>query len=112
MRTGRIEPVTTPKLRPGVSDWLEGARPRTLPAALAPVLAGTGAAGAEAKLGRALLAAAVALALQIGVNFANDYSDGVRGTDEHRVGPTRLTASGIVADRKSTRLNSSHVAIS
>lgn len=97
MRTGRIEPVTTPNLRPGFSDWLEGARLRTLPAALAPVLAGTGAAGAEAKLGRALLAAAVALALQIGVNFANDYSDGVRGTDEHRVGPTRLTASGIVA---------------
>lgn len=97
MRTGRIETVTTPNLRPQFSDWLEGARLRTLPAALAPVLAGTGAAGPEAKLGRALLAAAVALALQIGVNFANDYSDGVRGTDEHRVGPTRLTASGIVA---------------
>src|SRR5699024_7717768 len=97
MRTGRLEPVTTPNLRPGFPDWLAGARLRTLPAALAPVLAGTGAAGAEAKLGRALLAAAVALALQIGVHFANDYSDGVRGTDEHRVGPTRLTASGIVA---------------
>ncbi len=82
---------------PTLSDWLEGARLRTLPAALAPVLAGTGAAGSDALYGRALLAALVALALQIGVNFANDYSDGVRGTDEHRVGPTRLTASGLVA---------------
>src|SRR5690625_1994567 len=97
MRTGRIEPVTTPNLRPRFSDWLEGARLRTLPAALAPVLAGTGAAGADAHLGRAALAAVVALALQIGVNFANDYSDGVRGTDAKRVGPVRLTASGIVA---------------
>src|SRR5699024_2777395 len=68
-----------------------------LPAALAPVLAGTGAAGSDARFGRAVLAAVVALALQIGVNFANDYSDGVRGTDVDRVGPMRLTASGIVA---------------
>ncbi len=80
-------------------DWLTGARVRTLPAAVAPVLAGTGAAAAVegAHLGRALLAAGVALALQVGVNLANDYSDGVRGTDDHRVGPTRLTASGAVA---------------
>jgi 1,4-dihydroxy-2-naphthoate octaprenyltransferase len=72
---------------------------RTLPAAVAPVLAGTGAAAAVegAHLGRAALAAGVALALQVGVNFANDYSDGVRGTDDHRVGPQRLTASGAVA---------------
>ena len=72
---------------------------RTLPAAIAPVLAGTGAAAAVdgAHLGRAVLAAGVALALQIGVNLANDYSDGVRGTDDHRVGPQRLTASGAVA---------------
>lgn len=77
-------------------EWLEGARLRTLPAAIAPVLVGTGAAaqvdGADA--GRALLAAGVALALQVAVNFANDYSDGVRGTDAERVGPLRLTASG------------------
>lgn len=81
---------------PTLTDWLEGARLRTLPAAVAPVLAGTGAAGPNAHAGRAILAALVALALQIGVNFANDYSDGVRGTDEHRIGPPRLTASGIV----------------
>lgn len=84
---------------PTVRDWLTGARVRTLPAALAPVLAGTGAAAAidGAHAGRAALAAAVALALQIGVNLANDYSDGVRGTDDARVGPLRLTASGRVA---------------
>jgi 1,4-dihydroxy-2-naphthoate octaprenyltransferase len=78
------------------AEWLEGARPRTLPAAVAPVLVGTGAAAqlGSADLGRAAMAAAVALALQVGVNFANDYSDGVRGTDVERVGPMRLTASG------------------
>ncbi|WP_024286870.1 1,4-dihydroxy-2-naphthoate polyprenyltransferase [Cellulomonas sp. KRMCY2] len=77
------------------AEWIEGARPRTLPAAAAPVLVGTGAAAqlGEASVGRALLAAGVALALQIGVNYANDYSDGVRGTDANRVGPLRLTAS-------------------
>ncbi|TQL03294.1 1,4-dihydroxy-2-naphthoate polyprenyltransferase [Cellulomonas sp. SLBN-39] len=78
------------------TEWVAGARPRTLPAAVAPVLVGTGAAaqvGAE-HVGRALLAAGVALALQVGVNYANDYSDGVRGTDLDRVGPMRLTASG------------------
>ncbi|HEY0187461.1 MAG TPA: 1,4-dihydroxy-2-naphthoate polyprenyltransferase [Cellulomonas sp.] len=78
-------------------EWIAGSRPRTLPAAAAPVLVGTGAAAQidQAHLGRALLAAGVALALQIGVNFANDYSDGVRGTDTERVGPMRLTASGV-----------------
>jgi 1,4-dihydroxy-2-naphthoate octaprenyltransferase len=78
-------------------EWLEGARLRTLPAAVAPVLVGTGAAAQidAADLGRGLLAAGVALALQVGVNFANDYSDGVRGTDADRVGPLRLTASGV-----------------
>jgi len=82
--------VTTPQ------EWLAGARPRTLPAAAAPVLVGTGAAAqlGEARIGRALLALGVALALQVGVNYANDYSDGVRGTDVDRVGPMRLTASG------------------
>ncbi|QOR70041.1 1,4-dihydroxy-2-naphthoate polyprenyltransferase [Ruania alkalisoli] len=83
---------------PTLRDWVGGARPRTLPAALAPVLAGTGAAAYDdsASLVRALLAAGVALALQVAVNFANDYSDGVRGTDDVRVGPVRLTASGTV----------------
>lgn len=78
------------------AQWLEGARPRTLPATLAPVLVGTGAAVAvEAfRPGRALLALVVALALQIGVNYANDYSDGIRGTDDARVGPLRLVGGG------------------
>ena len=78
------------------AEWLEGARPRTLPAAVAPVLVGTGAAAqlGSASLGLAALAAGVALALQVGVNYANDYSDGVRGTDLDRVGPMRLTGSG------------------
>ncbi|GAA1849619.1 1,4-dihydroxy-2-naphthoate polyprenyltransferase [Myceligenerans crystallogenes] len=78
------------------AEWISGARPRTLPAAAAPVMVGTGAAaeaGSAAWL-PALLALGVALALQVGVNFANDYSDGVRGTDVDRVGPMRLTASG------------------
>lgn len=79
-----------------VSEWISGARPRTLPAAVSPVFVGTGAAALvdSAHLGRAVLAAVVALALQVGVNYANDYSDGVRGTDLDRVGPLRLTASG------------------
>jgi 1,4-dihydroxy-2-naphthoate octaprenyltransferase len=75
--------------------WVEGARLRTLPLAIAPVLIGWGAAGSiqSFKLPLALLALAVALFLQIGVNYANDYSDGIRGTDEFRVGPLRLTGS-------------------
>jgi 1,4-dihydroxy-2-naphthoate octaprenyltransferase len=87
--------VTTP------AQWLEGARPRTLPAALAPVLVGSGAAAAVEAFRpvRALLALVVALALQVGVNYANDYSDGVRGTDAHRglggPGPLRLVGSGV-----------------
>lgn len=78
------------------AQWLEGARPRTLPAAVSPVLAGTGVAAYvdEPVWWKALLALGVALALQVGVNYANDYSDGVRGTDEHRVGPLRLVGSG------------------
>ena len=77
------------------AQWLEGARPRTLPAAVAPVLVGTGAADhlGSASIPRALLAAGVAIALQVGVNYANDYSDGIRGTDAERVGPLRLTGS-------------------
>jgi 1,4-dihydroxy-2-naphthoate octaprenyltransferase len=78
------------------AQWLAGARPRTLPAALAPVLAGTGAAAAldGFRPGPALLALIVALALQVAVNYANDYSDGRRGTDAERVGPMRLVGSG------------------
>ncbi|MFB9955103.1 1,4-dihydroxy-2-naphthoate polyprenyltransferase [Cellulomonas denverensis] len=84
-----------------LSEWIAGSRPRTLPAAAAPVLVGTGAAAQidSAHPGRALLAAGVALALQVGVNFANDYSDGIRGTDTERVGPMRLTASGAATPR-------------
>jgi 1,4-dihydroxy-2-naphthoate polyprenyltransferase len=78
------------------AQWIAGARPRTLPAAIAPVVVGTGVAAFDSAQSwpRALLALGVALALQVGVNYANDYSDGVRGTDDARVGPTRLTASG------------------
>ena len=78
------------------AQWVEGARPRTLPAAVAPVLAGTGvAAHLDQAVGwKALLAMAVALALQVAVNYANDYSDGIRGTDADRVGPLRLVGSG------------------
>jgi 1,4-dihydroxy-2-naphthoate octaprenyltransferase len=78
------------------AQWLEGARPRTLPAAIAPVAAGTGAAALTDGFvaWKAVLALLVALALQIGVNYSNDYSDGVRGTDKDRVGPMRLVGSG------------------
>ncbi len=78
------------------AQWLEGARPRTLPAAVAPVLAGTGVAAFvdQPVWWKAALALVVALALQVGVNYANDYSDGVRGTDASRVGPLRLVGSG------------------
>ncbi|MEF3122494.1 1,4-dihydroxy-2-naphthoate polyprenyltransferase [Kocuria flava] len=78
------------------AQWIEGARLRTLPMALAPVLAGSAAAQAlhSFDLLRALLALLVALLLQVGVNYANDYSDGIRGTDDDRVGPLRLTGSG------------------
>jgi 1,4-dihydroxy-2-naphthoate octaprenyltransferase len=81
------------------SEWLEGARPRTLPAAIAPVAAGTGAAAAVDgfHLGRALLALLVAVALQVAVNYANDCSDGVRGTDADRVGPLRLVGSRVAS---------------
>ena len=85
-----------------VAEWIEGARPRTLPAAIAPVIAGlgvTGYTGTTLSTGEVirngLLALLVALALQIGVNYFNDYSDGVRGTDEVRVGPVRLVGQGL-----------------
>ena len=78
------------------AQWWDGARPRTLPAALAPVAVGSGVADLQGSFRplAALLALVVALSLQIGVNYANDYSDGVRGTDDERVGPLRLTAGG------------------
>ena len=80
-----------------VAQWVEGARPRTLPAAFAPVLLGTACAFAVdgGDLYRAALALLVALALQVGVNYANDYSDGIRGTDENRSGPVRLVGQGL-----------------
>lgn len=80
-----------------MNPWIAGARVPTLPAAIVPVLVGTAAAGAPFDLARAALAATVALALQVGVNYANDYSDGIRGTDADRVGPVRLVASGLAS---------------
>ena len=82
-----------------LSTWVAGARPRTLPAAVAPILAGVASAAALGRYhwGIAALCMVVALALQVGVNYANDYSDGVRGTDDERVGPLRITASGLAA---------------
>jgi len=85
-----------------ISKWVAGARPRTLPAAIAPVLVATAYAATDWDPLRALSALLVSLALQIGVNYANDYSDGIRGTDDLRVGPVRLTASGL-AKPKSVR---------
>ena len=84
------------------AQWVAGARPRTLPAAVAPVLVGTGAAAAldGFRAGPAVLALVVALALQVAVNYANDYSDGRRGTDADRVGPMRLVGSGAAAPRQ------------
>ena len=78
-----------------MNKWILGARPRTLPAAIAPVVVATALVGPDFNLLRAALALKVAVWLQIGVNFANDYSDGVKGTDADRVGPIRLVASGM-----------------
>ena len=82
-----------------MKKWILGARPRTLPAAVVPVVVGAvicnGLGGAH--WSRAVLALIVSLLLQIGVNYANDYSDGVRGTDKVRVGPMRLVASGVAS---------------
>jgi 1,4-dihydroxy-2-naphthoate octaprenyltransferase len=82
-----------------MNKWILGARPRTLPAAIAPVVVATALVGADFNWFRAALALKVAVWLQIGVNFANDYSDGVKGTDADRVGPIRLVASGMASAR-------------
>ena len=102
--------ATDPPRTP-LSAWVQGARPRTLPAAVVPVAVGAGVAAGIGATGEALgdgvgdgvvwwrvvTALGVSLLLQIGVNYANDYSDGVRGTDDARVGPVRLVASGAAA---------------
>lgn len=84
-----------------LAQWVEGARPRTLPNAVAPVIAGTGAAAwlEAASWWKALLALVVAVALIIGVNYANDYSDGIRGTDDVRSGPLRLVGSRLASPK-------------
>ncbi|WP_157253547.1 1,4-dihydroxy-2-naphthoate polyprenyltransferase [Nonomuraea typhae] len=83
-------------------QWIAGARPRTLPNAVVPVMVGTGVAFGlgDVNWWRAVLALLVALLLQIGVNYANDYSDGVRGTDDRRVGPMRLVGSKVATPRQ------------
>ena len=78
-----------------MNKWILGARPRTLPAAIAPVFVATALAGSDWNWFRAALALKVGVWLQIGVNYANDYSDGVMGSDDNRIGPTRLVASGL-----------------
>ena len=112
--------VRTPEARAvdpaTAADWVAGARLRTLPLAIAPVALGTGAGIVAIADGpwhpaRALLALVVALALQIGVNYANDYSDGVRGTDANRVGPARLTGSGAAKPRHVLAVAASFFAI-
>ncbi|MGJ4092114.1 1,4-dihydroxy-2-naphthoate polyprenyltransferase [Corynebacterium macclintockiae] len=96
--------TSTPRQYPGATpaQWLEGARPHTWANAVAPVLAGTAAAtlAGEANPLRAVLAGIVALAMIVGVNYANDYSDGIKGTDDDRSGPLRLTGSGLVEPKK------------
>lgn len=96
-----------PAMRPNI--WVLGARPRTLPAALAPVIAGVASvpmmtrqsdwSSVQERWPMVVLCAVISLALQIGVNYANDYSDGIRGTDDDRVGPTRLVASGLASPK-------------
>lgn len=80
-----------------MNKWVLGARVRTLPAAIAPVVVASSLAGSEFNWFRAVLALTVGIWLQIGVNFANDYSDGIKGTDDDRVGPIRLVASGLAS---------------
>ena len=86
-----------------MNKWLLGARVRTLPAAIAPVVVASSLARNEFNWSRAVLALAVGIWLQIGVNFANDYSDGIKGTDDDRVGPIRLVASGLASAKSVKR---------
>lgn len=86
-----------------MNKWVIGARPKTLPAAVAPVLVATALAGDQSELIPALLALLVSLSLQVGVNYANDYSDGIRGTDANRVGPLRITAAGLASPQSVKR---------
>ena len=85
-----MKPTTKSRL------WVEGARPKTIPAAIVPVLVGTTSVEADFILYRFLLALIVSIALQVGVNYANDYSDGIRGTDQDRLGPRRLVGSELI----------------
>ena len=102
-RGGPERPGPGGRVPAGWRAWLAGARPRTLPAAISPVLVGTAAAAAEGAFvaWRAAAALVVSLALQVGVNYANDYSDGIRGADPpDRLGPARLVASGAARPRQ------------
>ena len=82
---------------PKLKLWFEGARPKTIPAAVVPVIVGTASVESSLTIYRLLLALVVSIALQVGVNYANDYSDGIRGTDQDRVGPRRLVGSELVS---------------
>src|SRR5687768_17481911 len=102
-------PQTVPR-RGRLGHWIAGARPRTLPAAIVPVLVGTACAVRDTGdwnhgiiVWRAIAAMIVSLAIQVGTNFANDYSDGIRGTDAVRVGPIRLVASGLASAKSVKR---------
>ena len=86
-----------------MNKWILGARVRTLPAAIAPVVVASALAGNDFNWFRAALALKVGVWLQIGVNFANDYSDGVKGTDDDRIGPIRLVASGLASAKSVKR---------
>ena len=85
---------------PKVKLWFEGARPKTIPAAVVPVIVGTASVDSSLTIYRLLLALVVSIALQVGVNYANDYSDGIRGTDQDRVGPRRLVGSELVSAKR------------
>ena len=89
---------STPSAELGWKKWIVGSRPRTLPAAVVPVMVGAACSSADSPVWwRVCLALLVSLALQVGVNYANDYSDGIKGTDNDRVGPLRLVGSGVAS---------------
>ena len=85
---------------PKLKLWFEGARPKTIPAAVVPVIVGTASVESSLTIYKLLLALVVSIALLVGVNYANDYSDGIRGTDQDRVGPRRLVGSELVSAKK------------